>query len=175
MFEVFLYQAPRWPHDWLCRFCTTSSGIRTATMACAENATDAASRRVRPSRRGLRSENDQGFWTAADGWTVRRRSPSDQIAQRRAELHQARTASDESVPLSNRIRAGQNQIAMHERDLKASWLSRTAWTSTEPRWKTSRRRRKSDGTNWNICTSRSVPRSRGHAAGSHVPRGKGQP
>ena len=38
----------------------------------------------------------------------------------RAELDQAKAASDESVPLSKRIRAGQNQIAMHERDLKAA-------------------------------------------------------
>ena len=37
----------------------------------------------------------------------------------RAELDQAK-ASDESVPLRKRIRAGQNQIAMHERDLKAA-------------------------------------------------------
>ena len=38
----------------------------------------------------------------------------------RAELDQAKAASDESVPLSKRIRASQNQIAMHERDLKAA-------------------------------------------------------
>ena len=38
----------------------------------------------------------------------------------RAELDQAKAASDKSVPLSKRIRAGQNQIAMHERDLKAA-------------------------------------------------------
>ena len=38
----------------------------------------------------------------------------------KAGLDQARAASDESVPLSKRIRAGQNQIAMHERDLKAA-------------------------------------------------------
>ena len=38
----------------------------------------------------------------------------------KAELDQAKAASDESVPLSEWIRAGQNQIAMHERDLKAA-------------------------------------------------------
>ena len=38
----------------------------------------------------------------------------------KAGLDQARAASDESVPLGKRIRAGQNQIAMHERDLKAA-------------------------------------------------------
>ena len=38
----------------------------------------------------------------------------------KAGLDQARAASDESVPLSKRIRTGQNQIAMHERDLKAA-------------------------------------------------------
>ena len=38
----------------------------------------------------------------------------------KAGLDQARAASDESVPLSKRIRAGQNQIVMHERDLKAA-------------------------------------------------------
>ena len=38
----------------------------------------------------------------------------------KVELDQAKAASDESVPLSMRIRAGQNQIAMHERDLKAA-------------------------------------------------------
>ena len=38
----------------------------------------------------------------------------------KAGLDQAKAASDESVPLSMRIRAGQNQIAMHERDLKAA-------------------------------------------------------
>ena len=37
-----------------------------------------------------------------------------------AELDQAKAASDESVRLSKRIPAGQNQIAMHERDLKAA-------------------------------------------------------
>ena len=37
-----------------------------------------------------------------------------------ADDHPAGKGSDESVPLSNRIRAGQNQIAMHERDLKAA-------------------------------------------------------
>ena len=38
----------------------------------------------------------------------------------KAELDQAKAASDESVPLSKTIRAGQNQIAMHERDLTAA-------------------------------------------------------
>ena len=38
----------------------------------------------------------------------------------KAGFDQARAASDESVPLSKRIRAGQNQIATHERDLKAA-------------------------------------------------------
>ena len=38
----------------------------------------------------------------------------------KAGLDQAKAASDESVPLSKRIRAGQNQIAMHEKDLKAA-------------------------------------------------------
>ena len=38
----------------------------------------------------------------------------------KAGLDQAKAASDESVPVSKRIRAGQNQIAMHERDLKAA-------------------------------------------------------
>ena len=38
----------------------------------------------------------------------------------KAELNEAKAVSDESVALSKRIRAGQNQIAMHERDLKAA-------------------------------------------------------
>ena len=38
----------------------------------------------------------------------------------KAERDQAKAVSDESVPLSKRIRAGQNQIVMHERDLKAA-------------------------------------------------------
>ena len=48
--------------------------------------------------------------------------PEDHPAIRtiRAELDEAKDASDESVPLSKRIRARQNQIAMHERDLKAA-------------------------------------------------------
>ena len=42
------------------------------------------------------------------------------IKSLKAGLDQAKAASDESVPLSKRIRAGQNQIAMHERVLKAA-------------------------------------------------------
>ena len=55
----------------------------------------------------------------ADDWFFRRRSPGNQNAQK-AGLDQAKAASDESVPLSKRFRAGQNQIAMHERDLEAA-------------------------------------------------------
>ena len=40
------------------------------------------------------------------------------IKSLRAELDQVKAASDESVPLRTRIRAGQNQIAMRERELK---------------------------------------------------------
>ena len=50
----------------------------------------------------------------------------------RAELDQAKAASDESVPFSKRIRAGQNQIAMHERDLKAA-KERVEEAEKEPR------------------------------------------
>ena len=48
--------------------------------------------------------------------------PDDHPATRpiNAELNWAKAASDEPVPLSLRIRAGQNQIAMHERDLHAA-------------------------------------------------------
>ena len=137
-------------------------GIRTATMASAENATDATSRRVRPSRRGPRSENRQPSrprnrpeWR---GWrrlrqTTKKSEESSQqeadapskaefkkaimafgqlqtvghfandhpaIRSLKAQFDQAKAASDESVLLSKRIRAGQNQIAMHERDLKAA-------------------------------------------------------
>ena len=48
--------------------------------------------------------------------------PEDHPAIRsiRAELDQEKAASDESVPLSRRVRSGQNQIAMHEIDFKAA-------------------------------------------------------
>ena len=48
--------------------------------------------------------------------------PSDHpaIKSLKTVLDQAKAAADESVPLSKRIRAGQNQIAMHVRDLKAA-------------------------------------------------------
>ena len=42
------------------------------------------------------------------------------IRSLKAELDQAKAASDESVPLSKSIRARQNQIDKHERDLKAA-------------------------------------------------------
>ena len=60
----------------------------------------------------------KAFWTTGDSWIVLRRPPSNQDAQSR--VGPGKGASDESVPLSKRIRAGQNQIAMHERDLKAA-------------------------------------------------------
>ena len=42
---------------------------------------------------------------------------------------------------------------MCKRPSKASWLPRRAWSSTEPRLETSRRRHRSDGTTWNIYTA----------------------
>ena len=83
----------------------------------------------------------------------------------KAGLDQARAASDESVPLSKRIRTGQNQIAMHERDLKAAndrvqersrafWPLSRAQNSTEPRSRTSRSRCRSGGTTWSSFTDK---------------------
>ena len=42
------------------------------------------------------------------------------IKSLKAEMDQAKAASDESVPLSKRIRARQNQIAVHQRELEAA-------------------------------------------------------
>ena len=166
---------PRSLHDWLCKFClmigcvgfaSRAHRIRTATMASAENATNAISRRVMPSRRNQRSENRQRSRRRnRSRWRHRRKrwgsfgkrrrnhkNPHNKRQMRRprqhtkmtikafgqlqtaglfsddhraikslkAELDKAKAAGDESVPLSKRIRAGQNQVAMHERHLKAA-------------------------------------------------------
>ena len=91
------------------------------------------------------------------------------IKSHKAELNQAKAASDESVLLSKRIRAGQNQIAcvrqnskrpksVRKRPSKTLWLPRRAWSSTGPRLKTSGRRYSSDGTTWSIYTEKREPR-----------------
>ena len=117
-------------------FASRALEIRTATMASAENATDVISRRVRPSRRHQRTESRQPSrrrsrpkwqhwrkswndtdrrrrspnphrspWRPADDWIIRRRPRGNQKTLK-AGLDQAKAASDESVPLSKRIRAG---------------------------------------------------------------------
>ena len=155
-------------------------------MASAENATDAVSRRLRPSRRDHRIESRQpSRRRSRPKWQRWRKSWNDSDRQRRsltiksfgqlqtaglfpddlpaikslkAELDQAKAASDESVPFSKRIRAGQNQIAMQQEDSsrpepgspcmketskrptiecrrpsRAVWLPSRAWNSTEPK------------------------------------------
>ena len=146
----------RSPHDWLCKFCVTSSGNPYATMAS----------RVMPSRRDQRIENRQPSRRGSrPEWRLWRKSwssfdkpqkkseessqpetdapskaaykmaikdfgqlqtaglfPDDHPAIRslRAELDHVKAVSAESVPFSKRIRAGQNQVAMHESELKTA-------------------------------------------------------
>ena len=154
---------PRSPHDWLCKFCVTSSGnpsrnngIRRKCHRCHLAKGEAFKAR---SEKRTKSTKESAKVAALDKELERYRQAekkSDESAQQetdapskaaykmaikafgqlqtagllsddhpairslRAELDLAKAASDESVPLSKRIRAGQKQVAMHERDLKAA-------------------------------------------------------
>ena len=157
---------PRLPHDWLCRFCTTSAGNpyrnngfrkechrchfakgeafkaksesrelptkstkESARVAALEKELAQLRQAVKKPEEQSQQESDapakvaykhaiQGLWKLRMAGLFSEDHPA--IRTIRAELDQAKAASDESVPLSKRIRAGQNQIAMHERDLKAA-------------------------------------------------------
>ena len=107
------------------------------------------------------------------------------IESLKAELDQAKAVSDESVPLSKRIRAGQNQIATHERDLKAARERveeaersivaaqksfQQLRAKAEDIEKALQERRTQLEHLHQTRGGRSVPRSRSHTAGNHVPR-----
>ena len=155
---------PRSPHDWLCRFCTTSAGnpyrnngFRKECHKCHLAKGEAFKAKSENREQPTKSTKESARVVALEKELARLRQavkkpeeqsqqendapsraaykqaiqglgklvgvlPGDHPAIRtiRAELDQAKAASDESVPLSKRIRAGQNQIAMHERDLKAA-------------------------------------------------------
>ena len=164
---------PRSPHDWLCRFCTTSpgnphrnKGFRGECHRC--HLTKGEAFKARSEKREPPATSTKESARVAALEKELEQFPTSDKEVLKAELDQAKAASDESVPLSKRIRAGQNQIAMHEtskrptivcrRPSKASWLPRRAWSSTEPRLKTSRRRYRSDGTTWDINTDKRQPK-----------------
>ena len=155
---------PRSPHDWLCRFCTTSAGnpyrnngFRKECHRCHLAKGEAFKAKSENREQPTKSTKESARVVALEKELAQLRQavkkpveqsqqendapsraaykqaiqglgklvgvlPEDHPAIRtiRAELDQAKAASDESVPLSKRIRAGQNQIAMHERDLKAA-------------------------------------------------------
>ena len=106
-----------------------------------------------------------GVWTTAAGLFL---DDHPAIRSIQAEVDQARAASDESVPLSKRIRAGHNQIVMHERDLKAARerveeAERNivaARKSLAPSQGGKRRggAARAKGPNWNICTDKQQPK-----------------
>ena len=157
---------PRSPHDWLCRFCTTSAGnpyrnngFRKECHKCHLAKGEAFKAKSENREQPTKSTKESARVAALEKELAQLRQavkkPEEQSQQEsdapakvaykhaiqglgklrmaglfsedhppirtiRAELDQAKAASDESVTLSKRIRAGQNQIAMHERDLKAA-------------------------------------------------------
>ena len=211
-------------------------------MVSAENATDATSRRVRLSRRGVRSENHQPdrprnrpewrhwrrSWSSFD---KRRRSPkshhskkqvrrrrrhtkwrsrrldncndcSATVTRRSERLKQSLTKRRRPVtnpcPSARGFEQARTRSLCTERETsrrpkstwkrrsEAPWLPRRVWSSTDQSGKrrngAARAAEKAEALAQ--TSSRSVPRSRGHADGSHVPRryhqahapgGKGQP
>ena len=91
-------------------------------------------------REGSILNGDQGVWTAADGQTVRRRSPGDQITRRRRPVTNlcpsARVFEQARIrPLCTK-ETSRRQESAWKRQSEASWLPRRAWSSTEPKWKT---------------------------------------
>ena len=154
-------KTPRSLHDWLCRFCVTSSGTpyrnndfrrechrchlakgeafkarsenrEPPTKSTKESAKVAALekeleryRQAEKKSESAQQETDaptKAAYTKAIDLQTTGLFADDHLAIKTLEagLDQAKAASDESVFLSKRIRAVQNQIAMHERDLKAA-------------------------------------------------------
>ena len=235
---------PRSPHDWLCKFCVTSSGnpyrnngFRRECHRCHLEKGEAfkarSEKRERPAKstkesarvatlekeleryRQAEKKSDESAQQETDApskaaykmaikalghlqtaglfqtitrrssrskqsWTRQKRPVTSPCSSARG-FEQARTRSPCMKETSKR------PTIVWKRLSKASWLPRRAWTRTEPRLKTSRRRCRRDGTSCNIYTDKLQPKrpmERGHIAGNHVPsrnyqapapRGKGQP
>ena len=144
-------EPPRSPHDWLCRFCVTSSGNpyrnigfrrechrchlakgearQSAKVAALEKEVEQLRQATKKSEESAQPETDapskaaykQAIKALGELQTTGLFADDHPVIKTlKAGLDQAKAASDESVPLSKRIRAGQNQIAIHERDLKAA-------------------------------------------------------